>query len=131
METYNEEQFRPLCLDMRNTVLDPTQPPQYGSGPVCRRMTRYPFQPTSLSERSNFIFLWISGKSTRTIARETGVSPSTVCRWINRWKKEGNIYTRPRLHNAHFPPRAERKGLCHNNYDWTILYFSDTRPCFP
>ncbi|MPC29056.1 hypothetical protein E2C01_022273 [Portunus trituberculatus] len=54
-------------------------------------MKRYPSQPTTLSERSMFVSMWIGGKSARTIARETGVSPSTVCRWINRWKQEGNV----------------------------------------
>ncbi|KAK8384814.1 hypothetical protein O3P69_014397 [Scylla paramamosain] len=59
-------------------------------------MTRYPFQPTNLSERTKFISMWVRGKSTRSIARETGVSASTVCRWINRWRQEGNVYNKPR-----------------------------------
>lgn len=61
-------------------------------GSVCSTMKRYPSQPTSLIERSMFVSMWVGGKSAREIARETGVSPSTVCRWINRWKQEGNVY---------------------------------------
>ncbi|MPC18113.1 Glutamate receptor [Portunus trituberculatus] len=58
---------------------------------------RRPFQPTELADRARFVSMWVNGKSTRAIARETGTSASTVSRWIKRWKKEGNVDTRPRL----------------------------------
>lgn len=59
----------------------------------------YRSKPTSLSQRSLFLTMWIEGKSARTIARENGVSPATVCRWINRWRQEGNV-------NNHKPPKG-------------------------
>lgn len=62
-------------------------------------MTRYPFQPTSLAARSQFVSMWVRGKTCKEIARETGVSSSTVCRWINRWKEEGNVFNRTK--NGH------------------------------
>ena len=66
-------------------------------------MKQYPFQPPSLSERIKFVSMWIRKKSMRTIARETGFSPSTVHRWINRWKREGNVcILRPKRSNRHF-----------------------------
>lgn len=76
---------------------------------VLKTMKRYPSQPTSLLERSMFVSMWISGKSARTIARETGVSPATVCRWINRWKQEGNVENYQHLKNIH-------QLLCNNLY---------------
>ncbi|XP_045123992.1 uncharacterized protein LOC123511950 [Portunus trituberculatus] len=67
--------------------------------PSPKKMTeqRRPFQPTELADRARFVSMWVNGKSTRAIARETGTSASTVSRWIKRWKKEGNVDTRPRL----------------------------------
>lgn len=58
-------------------------------------MTRT-LQPTSFRERCQFVSMWVKGKSCQTIAREKGVSSSTVCRWINRWTQEGNVYNRSR-----------------------------------
>ncbi|MPC45362.1 hypothetical protein E2C01_039060 [Portunus trituberculatus] len=54
-------------------------------------------KPTSLSERSVFVLLWVGGRSIRSIARDTGVSSSTVCRWIHRWREEGNVFDRKRI----------------------------------
>lgn len=76
--------------------------PRDSSGPIFWTMKRYPSQPTSLIERSMFVSMWVSGKSAREIARETGVSPSTVCRWINRWKQEGNIYNHQALGSVYY-----------------------------
>lgn len=59
----------------------------------------YPSKPTSLTQRGLFLSMWVEGKSARTIARETGVSPATVCRWINRWRQEGNV-------DNHKPPKG-------------------------
>lgn len=50
----------------------------------------------SLCERKKFIEMWREGKSCNAIAKERGTTPATVCRWINRWKQEGNISTKHR-----------------------------------
>lgn len=61
------------------------------------RMNRqYRFRPTSLAERARFVWLWQSGLSARAIAQENRTSVTTVFRWIRRWKREGNVYTKPR-----------------------------------
>ncbi|KAK8384833.1 hypothetical protein O3P69_014414 [Scylla paramamosain] len=72
--------------------LSPCKPPLRGTHALRWTMKRHQSRPTSLFERSNFVSMWINGKSARTIARESGVSASTVCRWINRWRQEGNVY---------------------------------------
>lgn len=81
-------------------------------------MTRYPFQPTSLAARCKFVSMWVKGKTCKTIAKETGVSPSTVCRWINRWKEEGNVFNRS--NNARSCMATEIHGL-----DPYIQYYND------
>lgn len=50
--------------------------------------------PTNLYERRRFVWLWLAGMSVRTIARVTGSSMTTVWRWVNRWRNEGNICSR-------------------------------------
>lgn len=50
----------------------------------------------SLFERQRFVAMWQEGKSCIAIAKERGTTPATVCRWINRWKQEGNINTKYR-----------------------------------
>ncbi|KAG7157648.1 putative Glutamate receptor-like 80 [Homarus americanus] len=62
-----------------------------------RRTTK----PTALAERAGFVKMWREGMSLHAIARETGVSVTTVFRWIHRWLKEGNVNTRPRGHRPH------------------------------
>ena len=91
-------------------------------------MIRYPFQPTCLAQRRKFVFMWLGGKSIRTVARETGVSPSTVCRWINRWKQEGNVYNKPRSCSTCCAKAAAGKNLhskfqylhTENYTDWSL-----------
>ncbi|MPD00852.1 hypothetical protein E2C01_096355 [Portunus trituberculatus] len=51
-----------------------------------------PSQPISCSNRYKFVVMWLQGMSARSIARQHGVSPSTVCRWINHWKHYGRLY---------------------------------------
>lgn len=87
-------------------------------------MRRYPSQATSLGERSKFVSLWIGGKSARSIARDTGVSPSTVCRWINRWKQEGNV-------NNHKPKRNMYPFLSRWTYMRSYRCWYNTVPPYP
>ncbi|KAK8384549.1 hypothetical protein O3P69_014255 [Scylla paramamosain] len=50
---------------------------------VAMRVKRkYPSQPISLSDRYKYVFMWLCGTSARSIARQHGVSPSTVCRCL-------------------------------------------------
>lgn len=51
---------------------------------------------TSLTDRARFVWLWMDGMSLHAIARSTGISVTTVHRWIRRWQREGNVNTRPR-----------------------------------
>lgn len=53
-------------------------------------------QPTDFAERTHLVLMWLTGMSSRAIARETGKSVTTVCRWIRRWRQDGNVNTRPR-----------------------------------
>lgn len=53
-----------------------------------------------LSERRLLVEMWLRGLSCNAIARQTRISAPTVCRWINRWKQEGNINRRPRCGKA-------------------------------
>lgn len=48
-----------------------------------------------LSEKVKFLTMWMAGMSCCDIARTTGRSATTVYRWINRWRKEGHVNTRP------------------------------------
>ncbi|KAK8384916.1 hypothetical protein O3P69_014465 [Scylla paramamosain] len=64
-------------------------------------MMRCSNQPTTYRQRATFVSMWISGMSTRAIAKETCVSPSTVCRWINRWQQEGNVENHKPISKAH------------------------------
>lgn len=49
---------------------------------------------TSKSDRQNIISMWQGGCSTRDISRTTGISVSTIHRWIRRWRNEGTVETR-------------------------------------
>ncbi|XP_069941765.1 uncharacterized protein [Cherax quadricarinatus] len=51
-------------------------------------------QPTCVRERTRFVHMWVGGMSLRSIALSSGVSVSTVFRWIHRWLREGNVNTR-------------------------------------
>lgn len=46
--------------------------------------------------RVNIVWMWHCGLSVRDIANNTGVSTTTVYRWIHRWNREGNVWTKPR-----------------------------------
>lgn len=53
-------------------------------------------KPLPLSEKVRLITMWMAGMTCNAIAVETGRSSRTVCRWINRWRQEGHVNTRPR-----------------------------------
>ncbi|KAK8384939.1 hypothetical protein O3P69_014479 [Scylla paramamosain] len=106
MTSYNQPHSTP---EPDNTELSAAGQDQNGHVP--RTMTRYPFQPTNLSERMTFVSLWVKGRSTRSIARETGVSPSTVYRWINRWKQNGNVYNQASSSRPCHTKRAKQQVL--------------------
>lgn len=55
-----------------------------------------PGRPTALEERARFVVMWVGGMSARAIAQATGASTTTVSKWIRRWKRDGNVSTRPR-----------------------------------
>ncbi|KAK4323252.1 hypothetical protein Pmani_006034 [Petrolisthes manimaculis] len=50
---------------------------------------------TLKSQRQLIIRMWLAGSSARVISRVTGISISTVHRWVRRWRDEGTIETRP------------------------------------
>lgn len=77
----------------------------------------YRSKPTSQSQRSQFISMWLHGKSARTIARDTGVSPATVCRWINRWRQEGNVDNHKPKRNIYCVVSKRRQHLEGNYFD--------------
>lgn len=54
------------------------------------------FKVTSLADRKEFIQLWRSGLSARTISKVKGTSVTTVSRWLRRWRCEGNVSTKHR-----------------------------------
>lgn len=58
----------------------------------CKRL----YRTTTLAERQRFVVLWLNGSSARTIAQQTGMSATTVCRWIKRWRQENNLLSQPR-----------------------------------
>ncbi|KAG7174139.1 putative Glutamate receptor-like 81 [Homarus americanus] len=83
-----------------------------------RRTTK----PTALAERNGFVKLWKEGKSLHAIARETGVSVTTVFRWINRWLREGNVNVKPR---GNRPRSSQAEGHSAISND---IFFHPTPP---
>lgn len=57
---------------------------------------RKPKKPIHHSEKLTLVHMWVRGMTCNAIAKDTGRSPATVCRWINRWKEEGHVNARPR-----------------------------------
>lgn len=49
---------------------------------------------TTHADHMKFVRLREKGMSFRAIAKEMDTSTTTVCRWINRWKRECNMETR-------------------------------------
>lgn len=50
-----------------------------------------PFRATGVADRVKFVHMRMAGMTYRTIAQETGTSPTTVYKWVKRWKKEHNL----------------------------------------
>lgn len=50
---------------------------------------------TVKAERERIIRMWQQGSSARVISQATGISVSTVHRWVRRWREEGTVNTRP------------------------------------
>lgn len=75
---------------------------------------RRPYKPTEMWQRVTFVSMWNEGESSLSIARKTGVSPSTVNRWIRRWKQEGHVYSR--IHQSNWSKIAAHK------YKWLGRY---------
>lgn len=60
------------------------------------------YSPRTLQEeRVLIVRLWLWGLSPRVIARTTGVSVSTVHRWVRRWREEGTIEMKSQSFKAH------------------------------
>lgn len=51
---------------------------------------------TEMSDRLQFVNLWLSGLSLRFIAFLTGASATTVRRWVRRWQRDGDLHTKTR-----------------------------------
>lgn len=49
-----------------------------------------------MPEKVEMLRLWMRGLTRSAIARETGRSVTAVCRWVNRWRREGHVNSRPR-----------------------------------
>ncbi|KAK3875541.1 hypothetical protein Pcinc_019590 [Petrolisthes cinctipes] len=56
---------------------------------------------TLRSERQRIVRMWLGGSSTRVISHATGISVSTVHRWVRRWREEGTVDTRPYTYTRH------------------------------
>lgn len=68
---------------------------------------RQKYTPTTLAERARIVWMWVDGVSTRIIAQEMGTSVTTVCRWIRRWQREGEVNTRYRRSSCRAGTGAE------------------------
>lgn len=58
---------------------------------------------TLRSERQRIVRMWLGGSSARVISHATGISVSTVHRWVRRWREEGTVETRPYSYTRHRP----------------------------
>lgn len=65
---------------------------------------RGPYIRTLKTDRLRMVWMWLAGKSARTISLETGISICTVYRWIRRWREEGSVDSRPYRGKYRTPP---------------------------
>lgn len=60
------------------------------------------YSPRTLEEeRIMIVRMWLWGLSPRVIARATGVSVSTVHRWVRRWREDGTVEMRSQSFKRH------------------------------
>ncbi|KAK3884905.1 hypothetical protein Pcinc_010879 [Petrolisthes cinctipes] len=93
--------------------------------------------PDVITLRGRIIGMWECGKSSRDIAHMTGVSVRTVNRWINRWREEGSVKTKPRsgrpkvtsrddvariLDTIHERPKTNTVQLHHTRTMYSCIY---------
>ncbi|MPD05105.1 hypothetical protein E2C01_100832 [Portunus trituberculatus] len=83
---------------------------------------KYSSQPTSRYDRYMFVVMWLQGMSGRSIARQHGVSPSTVCRWINHRKQYG------RLCDFEYKRNAQHFRLSSSSFSCFCPYHSSVLP---
>lgn len=74
--------------------------------PLCSAHRIY--RPTDLQERARLVWLWVMGRSVHSIALLTGMSVTTVYRWIRRWQREGHVNSRPKSGR----PRQTTRHAC-------------------
>lgn len=74
------------------------------------------YTKTVKSERQLIVKMWMDGSSAHVISRTTGISVSTVHRWIRRWREECSIETRPYTYN--------RKWITPISYTYTRFTLS-------
>ena len=53
-------------------------------------------RPLSMDLRSRVVVAVEGGQSRRSVARRFGVAPSTVIRWMEQWRRVGDVAPRPR-----------------------------------
>lgn len=70
-------------------------------------------KPTGVSDRARFVVMWLEGVSIREIAVRTGISVTTVYRWLRRWQREGTVSTRPRSGRPRMMAREGGAGGIH------------------
>lgn len=75
-------------------------------------------------ERLQILYMWLAGMRCNAISLTTGRSRSSVCRWVNRWKNEGHINSRPRN-------RRSSIGKCHERKQENITAVYDTEMLTP
>ena len=69
------------------------------------------FRYTRIQERARIVWMWAYKIPARTIAREIGMSVSSVYKWIQRWRQEGTVNTRPRSRRPRLSSLKDRKSI--------------------
>ncbi|KAK3875535.1 hypothetical protein Pcinc_019584 [Petrolisthes cinctipes] len=74
---------------------------------------------TSKLERENIISKWQEGCSSRDISQASGISLSTVHRWVRRWREEGTLDTKKYYSRQWASPLAAAAAA--TSYSYTRL----------
>lgn len=53
-------------------------------------------KPLSLDLRSRVVSAVEDGHSRRSVAKRFGIAPSTAIRWVDQWRRKGDVAPRPR-----------------------------------